>query len=379
MANFKLKDILNIDNLNKFFKKHKEFFKTFDFSLKHYRHIRKTLNRFLLCRDFKENYVMFSCPCCTHFTYRPITCKSRICPTCGKKYSEELTNRFLKKIINKRHRHILFTLPPYTWNLFIGKYHMLSILSDRLYEVFAEYYLENGIQNFAFTVFFHTFGRDLKFNPHLHIIISEGGFNKNYVWKKLAFFPPKRFAGCWKFIISDTLIKNLPKSKRLDSVMTKFWNDKEHIYFNVKGETIYNIKSAIKYLGRYLARAPLAEYKISNISNDEVTFWFNDLKTKKKEYLTLPVLNIIGRLITHIQPKNFKMVRHYGIYARNINKDLKVLLIGLRIKAIQTKRVSWQEKIYNWISFNPLICPNCNIPLIISEIKWNKKIYRYIT
>lgn len=141
MANYKLKDILNIDNLSKFFKKHKEFFKTFHFSIKHYRHIRKTLNRFLLCRDFKENYVMFSCPCCSHFTFRPIKCKSRICPTCGKKYSEQLTNRFLKKIINKRHRHILFTLPPYTWNLFIGKYHMLSILSDKLYEVFAEYYL----------------------------------------------------------------------------------------------------------------------------------------------------------------------------------------------------------------------------------------------
>ena len=42
MANFKLKDILNIDNLSKFFIKHKEFFNTFDFSLKHYSHIRKT-------------------------------------------------------------------------------------------------------------------------------------------------------------------------------------------------------------------------------------------------------------------------------------------------------------------------------------------------
>ncbi len=97
MTKYKLKDILNVDNLNKFFKKHKDFFKNFDFSLAHYKHIKNTLNKFLLCRNFKENYVMFSCPCCSHFTYRPITCKSRICLTCGKKYSEELINRFLKK------------------------------------------------------------------------------------------------------------------------------------------------------------------------------------------------------------------------------------------------------------------------------------------
>ena len=241
MANYKLKDILNVDNLSKFFKKHKEFFKTFDFSLKHYKHIRKTLNRFLLCRDFKENYVMFSCPCCSHFTYRPVTCKSRICPTCGKKYSEELTNRFLKKVINKPHRHILFTLPPYTWNLFIGKYHLLSILSDKLYEIFSEYFYDNGIHDFAFTVFFHTFGRDLKFNPHLHIIISEGGFDKNFKWKKLAYFPHKKFAGSWKFIISQTLQNNLPKSQKISKAMHKFWIDKTDIYFNLKDETIYNM------------------------------------------------------------------------------------------------------------------------------------------
>ncbi len=66
--------------------------------------------------------------------------------------------------------------------------------------------------------------------------------------------------------------------------------------------------------------------------------------TKKKEYITLSTLDVIGRLITHIQPKNFKMVRHYGIYSRNINKDLKVLLISLRIKATQKKGFPGKKK-----------------------------------
>ena len=39
----------------------------------------------------------------------------------------------------------------------------------------------------------------------------------------------------------------------------------------------------IKYLGRYLARAPIAEYKISHISDDSVTFFFYDLKLDKKK------------------------------------------------------------------------------------------------
>ena len=183
---------------------------------------------------------------------------------------------------------------------------------------------------------------------------------------------PQTIKGLFKL-----LKRKFPNDINLKNMIKLCSNNDKHLFIDVKGKPVKNNKNLIKYLGRYLARAPLAEYKISNIENDEVTFWFNNLKTKKKEYITLPILDVIGRLITHIQPKNFKMVRHYGIYSRNINKNLKILLIGLRIKATQKKRLSWQEKIYNWISFNPLICPNCNIPLIISEIKWNKKIYRY--
>lgn len=377
MTNFKLKDILNIPNLKAFFIEYRDFFKKFFYSRNYYLHIKSVLNKFILCRDPSNNYVKFSCTCCSHYIYRPITCKSRICPSCGKNYSEQLTNRFLTKAINKRHRHILFTLPNYSWNLFIGKYHMLSILADKLYLVFKEYYKANNIEYFAFSVFFHTFGRDLKFNPHMHIIISEGGFDSNFKWKKLAFFPPEKFANPWKFIIYKTLKDNLQPSSKLNSVIKKIWSKNSNLFFNVKGQTLYNIKSAIKYLGRYLARAPISEYKISDINEESITFWFKNLKSSKKEYLTLPINKLIGRIITHIQPKYFKMVRHFGIYARNINKKLKEVIINMRIKAIQSKKLSWHESIYRWINFNPLICPNCHIELIISEIKYNKKYYRF--
>ena len=28
----------------------------------------------------------------------------------------------------------------------------------------------------------HTFGRDMKFNPHIHCLVTEGGFRKNGEW-----------------------------------------------------------------------------------------------------------------------------------------------------------------------------------------------------
>ena len=34
----------------------------------------------------------------------------------------------------------------------------------------------------------HTFGRDLKWNPHIHALVSLGGFTKNFTFKKLDYF-----------------------------------------------------------------------------------------------------------------------------------------------------------------------------------------------
>ncbi|MBI3948975.1 MAG: transposase [Acidobacteria bacterium] len=31
----------------------------------------------------------------------------------------------------------------------------------------------------------HTFGRDLKFNPHVHILVSEGGLDEEGRWRRV--------------------------------------------------------------------------------------------------------------------------------------------------------------------------------------------------
>ncbi|NWO19825.1 transposase [Leptotrichia sp. oral taxon 223] len=38
----------------------------------------------------------------------------------------------------------------------------------------------------------------------------------------------------------------------------------------------------IRYLGQYFSRSPIAEYKITDIADDKVTFFFNDLANDKK-------------------------------------------------------------------------------------------------
>ena len=67
---------------------------------------------------------------------------------------------------------------------------------------------------------------------------------------------------------------------------------------------LIHLKSIVKYLGRYLVRAPIAEYKITYYDNEKVTFSFNDLAhNKKKIYLTMDIEKFVQQILIHINKK----------------------------------------------------------------------------
>ena len=70
-------------------------------------------------------------------------------------------------------------------------------------------------------------------------------------------------------------------------------------------------------------RPAIAEYRITKLENNMITFWYIDVITKEKKFLTIPLFEFIKNLILHINPKGFKAIRRYGFYARNILSKLK--------------------------------------------------------
>ena len=85
--------------------------------------------------------------------------------------------------------------------------------------------------------------------------------------------------------------------KPLKNTATKLYKESKRFFFNVGNGDINSTKGIIKYLGRYLARSPIAEYKITNITDKEVTFFFNDLANdKKKTYITMSSEKFISHI-----------------------------------------------------------------------------------
>lgn len=374
--NISLKDIFTTNNLNLFFKKYKAFFD--DFDVNYLKHIKNTLNAFLKCRDISFGKVIFTCPICNIKAYRPITCKSRFCTCCGTKYAEEWALGVLDSLIDKPHRAAVFTIHPDLWKLAITKREILADLSDAINQILKVYYKSHKIISYGLIVNIHTFARDSSFNTHFHVILSEGGFNKNGKYLKNAFFPVDKIKSSWKYLVLLTFKKYFKNDPKVNKIINNIYKTNSEFFVNIEGVPLPNNLKAIQYFGRYLARPAIAEYRITEFKNDNVTFWYNDLKSKEKVFATLPLFSFMGRLIIQIPPKNFKMVRRYGFYARRKSDVVTIALLFVRVnKNSALYRLSWAEKIKKYFGKDPLICPNCNTQMFLSEFHHHKYGSRY--
>ena len=102
----------------------------------HLEHIKLSFDKFLACRDISKGFVKFKCPHCPVTHLFPITCKSKLCPSCGYKYSRTWTENIQKHILNIEHRHVLFTVPQECRKFFFYDRSLLSKLSAAVNQVF---------------------------------------------------------------------------------------------------------------------------------------------------------------------------------------------------------------------------------------------------
>ena len=370
-----------------------DFCKKNNIEKKHLKYIIQSIDKFLACRDMSKGFIKFKCPLCPIIHKFPLTCKSKLCPSCGFKYARIWSLNIMKHILNIEHRHVLFTIPKECRQFFFYDRNLLSKLSAAVNEIFKfsfhnisrkklrknkiskyseKYFTDSDIVHYGLISIIHTFGKDLKWNPHIHAIVSLGGFTKNFDFRKMRHFNVDTIAGQWKYHVLK-IIQNGEyndskiKKKTLDTV-SKLYREDKRFFFNVGDGDINSTKGIIRYLGRYLARSPIAEYKITEIDDDKVTFFFNDLaNNKKKTFITMSAEKFISQILIHLPPKNFKMVNRYGFYSRHISDKLKKAMQPFKKNIVVSKYSFYQRQMYITFGMNPFFCPECKIRMIVWE------------
>lgn len=344
------------------------------------------VNKALRCSDINYGFAEYVCSECGENTKVPFTCKSKFCNKCGRLYTLKWAEKQQQNMLRVGHRHSVFTMPDDLRKFFYKRRELLKELQDGVYDVINYWYSKDKKAKYEVGVIavIHTFGSDLKWNPHVHALVTEGAINKNINWwKSVDYIPYQYLKKSWQRVLLNIIKKhfNCYETRQLISRMYKEYPN--GFYVNAK-RRLSDTRQAVKYIGRYLARAAIAEYRIEKYDGEQVTFWYKDHDDGNKVRVTMNVLEFIGKITQHIAPKGFRMVRRYGVYARKNNKIAKEIIHLynfvkqrnideiLEEKRNQNKiKKSWKDRIIESFGRNPLICNKCGNEKFLWKV-WHK-------
>ncbi|MFV1977140.1 MAG: transposase, partial [Candidatus Scalindua sp.] len=118
---------------------------------------------------------------------------------------------------------------------------------------------------------------------------------------------------------------------------------------------------ALVYLGRYLYRGVIQEKDIVACEKGKVTYRFQNSKTKKWEYRTVPGYEFLWLVLQHVLPKGLRRARNFG-YLHPNSKRL-IALIQLLLRFDINRALAWMRKRPQWC------CPRCGSKMIIVETR----------
>ncbi len=212
----------------------------------------------------------------------------------------------------------------------------------------------------GFFAFLHTFGRDLKWNPHIHILIAEIKLGDNNSCKPWNFFDYDALSLRFQKILLKLLYKELGKSfYKLKSFLYKNYSKGFYVY--VEPKKFKDLKSGVEYVTRYCGRVPISENRIINYDGSNVTFSYIDHKDNKYHEISLPASKFIMLLLRHLLPSQFKIIRYYGFYRKKHSIHNKMIpLIKTHLRSFRKKLLKYELSISMAFHRNPFNCPKCD-------------------
>ena len=353
--------------------------------------IHDNVNRMMACKDLSKGYLYYDCPNCDHMHLQGLSCHSRFCASCGKKYRDARTLAIAKQCLDVRHRQFVFsisdTLRPYfrthraAQNLLFKS--VRESLDWLLYGKSKRAHKEK--RQFGYVLFLHTFGRDIKFNPHIHALIAEATLDINGKRKSYQHF---HYESLRKSFMRQ-LLKNMkaylkPKLSRRD--MAKFHALVHSLYkrypngFYTHGprNTLYrksSVTHATEYIARYAGHPPISESRIMDIDDEKrtITYYYDPHEDdhhddkKGRQVVTEDILTFIGKLIVHIPDKHFHTIRRYGFYAnrsKHLRRNPRKLYSPQQIEKMN-RLLDWRQNMRYIYKYDPLLC-SCGAFMVLN-------------
>ena len=337
-------------------------------------HVAKAMGAIEKCRTEELGYHEDVCDECGYTKISYNSCRNRHCPKCLSIAREKWIYNREFDLLNVKYFHVVMTIPSELYLVAkqneVKVYNILFKAAAETLDELAEDKKYLGAQ-IGFMEVLHTWGQNLMYHPHVHLVVTGGGLTELGKWieKEEDFFIPvkvmsSKFRGKFLYYLKKEKIdfygsnKYLENPASYDSLIQEVY-DKDWIVYCK--EPFKNADSVIQYLGRYTHRVAISNERILDITDTEVTFKWRDYKDNNKmKEMTVSIEEFIRRFLLHILPPKFMKIRYYGILGnRNKKKKLLKCKILTRTKIYTRKELPTPELLKKILGKDFNLCPCC--------------------
>ena len=288
------------------------------------------------------------------------TCKSPACTSCGYRNAMQWERERLAALPNLPYKGITFTMPAALWPFFYDNPHLAKALAELAATVTmawakAKHGLRVGVISIP-----QTFNGRLKFNSHVHTLVTSGGLQGSGKWISRVFYRNDSLMKAWR----NGILKLLRTALRAGQLRTKMTNDhvmgmllQEERWWSVKIQSFRSTQHFLKYAGRYIRRPPIAQRRIIDVTSNSVTFWTKDKRLKCRVLVTYSLAEFVDLWAQHILDRYQHAVRYFGLLApRALSCTSAAIfaILGQEHKP-RPKRIPWAVSIRRDFGRDPLL------------------------
>jgi Putative transposase/Transposase zinc-binding domain len=325
------------------------------------------------------------CGRCGHEAIAYNSCRNRHCPKCQGSRTAAWLQREASWLLPVDYYHVVFTLPPavadIVWqNQRRGYTLLFRAAQQALREVAANpKHLGASVGLLAVP---HTWGQDLHYHPHLHVVATGGGLAcdaggalaspPRWVACRPGFFLPVRvlsrvyrgkfLAGLRRLHAAGALTFHGDRAALAEPAAFAAWLREQG-----RGDWVVYAKApfggpaqVLKYLARYTHRVAISNARLRRLDGGQVEFAAKDYAAGgKQRRVRLSPEEFLRRWVQHVLPPGFPKVRHYGLLANRGRAERLAVCRALLALAALARLVRPGAGSADEAGGGPAGCPAC--------------------
>jgi len=283
---------------------------------------RRELTLLGACRTGDLGRVCWRCDGCGRSHQTPRSCGNRHCPECQTSKNDRWLTEQSARRLDVPYFLVTFTLPaklrPFVRAHQRVAYAALFRAASGALEKLARDPRFLGPARIGFTAVLHTWGRQLAYHPHLHVVVPAGGVSddgKRWIASRPDFFVPVR---ALSIIFRAKFQGEMLRAGLIDEIDPAVWSEA----FVTDSRAVGDGESTLRYLSRYVFRVAIANARIVSLDAGRVRFRWKKSGSRRWRTMELDALEFLRRFLQHVLPPGFQKVRHYGFLSPQIAVSL---------------------------------------------------------